>query len=94
MTQEQFDRLEKFIKSIKYVDKELINDKAFNEVVCEILNIQTDVFIKEEDYIKDNTLRNFELNKNNKDINERLNPFKYTGVDGVEFNPSCEYTIC
>lgn len=50
MKQEQFDSLEKLLKSIKYIDKELINDKAFNEVVCEILNIQTDVFVSADDY--------------------------------------------
>lgn len=81
MKQEQFDRLEKFINSIKYVDKELINDKAFNEVVCEILNIQTDVFVSADDY---KHLKNIKLNEENpemKKINENLiqalNPYQF-----------------
>ena len=72
MTQEQFDSLEKLLKSIKYVNKELINDKAFNEVVCEILNIQTDVFVSADDY---KPLKNIKFNEENpemKKISENL----------------------
>ena len=103
MKQEQFDSLEKLVKSIKYVDKELINDKAFNEVVCEILNIQTDVFVSADDY---KPLKNIKFNEENPEIkkisenlNQQLNPyqfngeiegnrFKSTGIDEMKFKPN------
>lgn len=102
MKQEQFDSLEKLLKSIKYIDKELINDKAFNEVVCEILNIQTDVFVSADDY---KPLKNIKFNEENPEMKkirdnliQTLNPyqfneeiegnrFKSTGVNEMKFKP-------
>ena len=102
MKQEQFDSLEKLLKSIKYIDKKLINDKAFNEVVCEILNIQTDVFVSADDY---KPLKNIKFNEENPEMKkirdnliQTLNPyqfneeiegnrFKSTGVNKMKFKP-------
>lgn len=101
MKQEQFDSLEKLLKSIKYIDKELINDKVFNEVVCEILNIQTDVFVSADDY---KPLKKIKLNEENPEIkkisdnliqtlnqyqfNEEIEEkFKSTGINEMKFKP-------
>ena len=85
MKQEQFDSLEKLLKSIKYVDKELINDKAFNEVVCKILDIKTNsatILYDESKYREymermkdDKPLKNIKFNEENpemKKISENL----------------------
>lgn len=40
MTQEQYDKLEKLVLSIKNIDKKMINDKVFNDEICQILEIK------------------------------------------------------
>ena len=40
MTQEQYDKLEKLVLSIKNIDKKMINDKVFNDEICQILGIK------------------------------------------------------
>ena len=105
MTQQQFEKLEKLIMSIKCIDKSFINDKTFNYAICEILNIQNNAYVSKND---DEPLKNFILNEENpelKKINEdlkkinpflyeneqgiRINDFQYNGVDKMKFNPYC-----
>lgn len=105
MTQQQFEKLEKLIMSIKYIDKSFINDKTFNDAICEILNIQHNAYVSKND---DEPLKNFilneetpELKKINEDLKKinpfifeneqgiRINDFQYNGVEKMKFKPYC-----
>lgn len=89
MTQQQFEKLEKLIMSIKNIDKSFINDKTFNDAICEILDIQNYAYVSKND---DEPLKNFILNEETpelKKINEdlkKINPFLYENEQGIRIN--------